>query len=151
MVSRPASYQLRGRQGMSSRNWCRLSQLCPCAGPEYGYKNLAVFFQACNFNCLYCQNWRFKTETFHPRRESVTILVSSVDNKTSCICYFGGDPTPQLPFALKASRLALEMNEGKILRICWETNGSMNESLLDRMLDLALRSGGSIIRPQSLG
>lgn len=24
------------------------------------------------------------------------------------ICYFGGDPTPQLPFAIKASRLALE-------------------------------------------
>ncbi len=26
-------------------------------GPEYGYENLAVFFQACSFDCLFCQNW----------------------------------------------------------------------------------------------
>jgi pyruvate formate lyase activating enzyme len=57
-------------------------------GPECGYKNLAVFFSACNFNCLYCQNWHFKTETFRPRKESVASLVSSVDERTSCICYF---------------------------------------------------------------
>jgi pyruvate formate lyase activating enzyme len=113
-------------------------------GPECGYKNLAVFFQACNFNCLYCQNWHFKTKTLRSEKESVASLVSSVDERTSCICYFGGDPTPQLPFAIKASRLALKMNEGKILRICWETNGSMKYSLLNRMLGLALSSGGCI-------
>jgi len=28
-------------------------------GPEHGYSNLAVFFHACSFNCLYCQNWTF--------------------------------------------------------------------------------------------
>jgi pyruvate formate lyase activating enzyme len=113
-------------------------------GPERGYKNLAVFFQACNFNCLYCQNWHFKTETFRPGKESIASFISSVDERTSCICHFGGDPTPQLPFSLKASRLALKKKEGEILRICWETNGSMNESLLRRMLDLALSSGGCI-------
>jgi len=32
-------------------------------GPEYGYKNLAVFFHACSFNCLYCQNWHYRKET----------------------------------------------------------------------------------------
>jgi len=32
------------------------------AGPETGYRNLAVFFHACSFNCLYCQNWHFKQE-----------------------------------------------------------------------------------------
>ncbi len=26
-------------------------------GPEVGFYNLAVFFEACNLNCLYCQNW----------------------------------------------------------------------------------------------
>lgn len=26
-----------------------------CPGPEHGYKNLAVFFHACSFNCLFCQ------------------------------------------------------------------------------------------------
>jgi len=26
-----------------------------CNGPEYGYRNLAVFFYGCSFNCLFCQ------------------------------------------------------------------------------------------------
>lgn len=113
-------------------------------GPEYGYKNLAVFFHACSFNCLYCQNWHFRKDTLKPRTTPVYDLVSDVDEKTSCICYFGGDPTPQLPFALKASRLALEENKGRILRICWETNGSMHKGLLDKMIELSLNSGGCI-------
>ncbi len=114
------------------------------SGPEYGYKNLAVFFHACSFNCLFCQNWHFRNETLKLRTDSVNKLVSDVDEKTSCICYFGGDPTPQLPFALKASRLALDRKKNKILRICWETNGSMNKSLLDKMIKLSLDSGGCI-------
>ncbi|MFZ6017807.1 MAG: radical SAM protein [Nitrospirota bacterium] len=115
-----------------------------CAGPEFGYKNLAVFFHACSFNCLFCQNWHFRQETLKPYTTSVYNLVSDVDKRTSCICYFGGDPTPQLPFALKASRLALEENKGRILRICWETNGSMHKGLLNKMIELSLNSGGCI-------
>jgi pyruvate formate lyase activating enzyme len=113
-------------------------------GPEYGYNNLAVFFHACSFNCLYCQNWHFRKDTLKPITTSVHKLVSDIDKKTSCICYFGGDPTPQLPFALKASRLALEKNKDRILRICWETNGSMHKGLLDKMIELSLNSGGCI-------
>jgi len=114
------------------------------SGPEMGYKNLAVFFYACSLDCLYCQNWHFRGETLKPRTTSIHKLISDVDEKTSCICYFGGDPTPQLPFALKASRLALEKDRGRILRICWETNGSMNRSFLDEMIDLSLNSGGCV-------
>jgi pyruvate formate lyase activating enzyme len=114
------------------------------SGPEYGYNNLAVFFHACSFNCLYCQNWHFRKDTLKPVTTSVHKLVSDIDKKTSCICYFGGDPTPQLPFALKASRLGLDNNKGKILRICWETNGSMHKGLLDKMIELSLNSGGCI-------
>jgi pyruvate formate lyase activating enzyme len=113
-------------------------------GPERGYKNLAVFFHACSFNCLYCQNWHFRRETLKPEKTSVEAFVSSVDEKTSCICYFGGDPTPQLPFAINASRRAREGNKGRILRICWETNGSMNTVFLDKMIELSLHSGGCI-------
>jgi pyruvate formate lyase activating enzyme len=113
-------------------------------GPEYGYKNLAVFFHACSFNCLYCQNWRFRQETLKPYTTHVQDLVSDADEKTSCICYFGGDPTPQLPFAIKASKLAIEENKDKILRICWETNGSMHKGLLNEMIKLSLVSGGCI-------
>jgi len=114
------------------------------SGPEHGYKNLAVFFHACSFNCLFCQNWHFREETLSPHTVPVDRLVSDVDERTSCICYFGGDPGPQLPFALQASRLALEANEGRILRICWETNGSMHPALLEEMVELSLESGGCI-------
>ncbi len=115
-----------------------------CPGPERGYKNLAVFFHACTFNCLYCQNWHFRDETLKPRTTPVSRLVSDVDERTSCVCYFGGDPAAQLPFSLAASRKALAEKKGKILRICWETNGSMHPGLLDEMIDLALGSGGCI-------
>ncbi|MFC1944709.1 hypothetical protein ACFLX5_04395 [Chloroflexota bacterium] len=27
---------------------------------EIGYKNLAVFYQACSFDCLFCQNWHYR-------------------------------------------------------------------------------------------
>lgn len=115
-----------------------------CAGPEKGYKNLAVFFHACTLNCLFCQNWHFRQETLKPATRSVEDLLADVDELTSCICWFGGDPTPQLPFALKASRLARERNRGRILRICWETNGTMHPGLLDQAIDLSLHSGGCI-------
>ncbi len=115
-----------------------------CRGPERGYRNLAVYFHACNFNCLYCQNWEFRYDTTHPFKTSKTELISAIDDKTSCVCWFGGDPTPQLPFSLAAASEALKRQEGKILRLCWETNGSMDSALLDRMLALAIESCGVI-------
>ncbi len=114
------------------------------SGPEYGYKNLAVFFHACSFNCLFCQNWHFKRETLKSITTTVEELVLDVDEKTSCICYFGGDPAPQTPFTLKASGQAIERKKGEILRICWETNGSVHPGLLDQMTELALKTGGCI-------
>lgn len=123
---------------------CGYPEYAYADGPEYGYKNLAVFFQACSLNCLFCQNWHFKKELKTSAVRSVQELVSSVDEKTSCICYFGGDPTPQLPLALKASRLACEQKKNRILRICWETNGSMNTALLDEMIEISMSTGGSI-------
>ena len=125
-------------------------------GPEYGYKNLAVFYQACTFNCLFCQNWHFRqgtgsvatpvaTNNGRPHRSvDATELAKAVDGRTSCICYFGGDPTAQARHSIAASRLALTQNKGRILRICWETNGSMSRALLRQMAQIALSSGGCI-------
>ena len=113
-------------------------------GPEYGYKNLAVFYQACSFDCLFCQNWHFRQVNPRSRGHSAEELARTVDSKTSCICYFGGDPSPQLAHALAASRIAVEKNQGRILRICWETNGSASRALLDQMAALSLKSGGCI-------
>jgi pyruvate formate lyase activating enzyme len=115
-----------------------------CKGAESGYKNLAAFFQACSFNCLFCQNWHFRNETFSSPTKTIEDLVRGVDSQTSCICYFGGDPSPQLPFSIKASRTACDKNKAEILRICWETNGSMNPKWLDEMMELAVGSGGCV-------
>ncbi|NIM98437.1 MAG: radical SAM protein, partial [candidate division Zixibacteria bacterium] len=113
-------------------------------GPEYGYKNLAVFYQACCFNCLFCQNWHFRKDVYSRRKITARQLADCVDEKTSCICYFGGDPAPQVQHAIEASKIALRSNENKILRICWETNGAMNPQFAEKMADLSLKSGGCV-------
>jgi pyruvate formate lyase activating enzyme len=114
------------------------------AGAEYGYENLAVFPHACTFHCLYCQNWQFRHHTFDDRYEPLESPARAVRQKTACICYFGGDPSPQLPYLLNISRQVRESNKGRILRICWETNGAMSERLLKDAADLTLASGGCI-------
>ncbi len=62
----------------------------------------------------------------------------------ACVCYFGGSPEPQLPFALKASREMLERVKGRILRICWEWNGCGNPRLVEQAAELSLRTGGNV-------
>jgi len=114
------------------------------ARPERGHQNLAVFFHACSLNCLFCQNWQFRLESRKPADIPAGTLAGAADARTSCICFFGGDPAPQLPFSLHAARLAREGRRGGILRICWETNGTMHPALLDEMVDLALESGGCV-------
>ena len=113
-------------------------------GPEQGYMNLAVFYQACTFDCLFCQNWHYKKHSITNKTHTAAELAESVTPSTSCICFFGGDPTPQLPHALAASKLARRQNSQRILRICWETNGSMNPELLNEMMSLSLESGGCV-------
>ncbi|MCX8126274.1 MAG: radical SAM protein, partial [Dehalococcoidia bacterium] len=113
-------------------------------GPEYGYKNLAVFYCACSFDCLFCQNWQHRRLAILEPDVSAAELASAVDEDTTCICYFGGDPAPQLPHAIRTSRLALEKRRPGVLRICWETNGSMHPALLQQAVELSLSSGGCI-------
>ncbi len=71
-------------------------------------------------------------------------LAEKVDEKTSCICYFGGDPGPQITHAIKTSRIALEKNEDRILRICWESNGNLTKGPLKKIAELSIESGGCI-------
>jgi pyruvate formate lyase activating enzyme len=114
-------------------------------GPEAGFLNLAVFFEACNFNCLFCQNWMHKEAHLKRKRwTSVNDLVRAANAQTSCICFFGGDPVPQLPYALQVSEQARKARSGEILRICWETNGSMQPDLLQSMARLSLETGGCV-------
>ena len=113
-------------------------------GAEHGYMNLAVFYRACTFDCLFCQNWHYRQRSTVSRTHTAAELAESVTPRTSCICFFGGDPTCQLPHALAASKLARKQNQQRILRICWETNGSMKPALLQEMMTLSLKSGGCI-------
>ncbi|OEU64709.1 MAG: pyruvate formate lyase-activating protein [Desulfobacterales bacterium PC51MH44] len=123
---------------------CGYPKYAVSSGPEHGYRNLAVFYHACAFNCLYCQNYHFKTQTFSNKKIPAKKLAQAVDKRTSCICYFGGDPTPQILHAIKTSKIAIKDSNGRILRICWETNGAMQEPFLTMMADLSLKSGGCI-------
>ena len=49
-----------------------------------------------------------------------------------------------VPNSIEASKKALERAGGRILRICWEKNGSMATALLEEMISLSLNSGGCI-------
>lgn len=113
-------------------------------GPEYGYKNLAVFYHGCTFNCLFCQNWHFREELREKKPHSSLELSQAVDERTSCVCYFGGDPSPQVLHSVHTARLATAHKDKKILRFCWETNGTMNSRFLEEILDIALESGGCV-------
>lgn len=78
---------------------------------EQGYYNLAVFFHACNLNCLYCQNWRFRELTFSSKWVSIDSMLSILNEKIACVCFFGGDPSPQAHFAIKFSQKALKIKK----------------------------------------
>ncbi|MFX0170664.1 MAG: 4Fe-4S cluster-binding domain-containing protein [Candidatus Hodarchaeota archaeon] len=113
-------------------------------GAEYGYFNLACFFYSCNFSCLGCQNDQHKS-LMSAEKYSLEKFVNRIETnpKVSCICWFGGSPEPQLPWALRASRRAISSVPNKILRICWEWNGAGNPKLVQNAVDLSLKTGGN--------
>ncbi|TET34568.1 MAG: radical SAM protein [Planctomycetota bacterium] len=119
---------------------CVASWVCP-GSDAGGEKNLAVFYTACSFDCLYCQNWHFREIQHKGFPVSAQELADAVDDRTHCICYFGGDPSVQMPHALAASRIALGK---KPVRICFETNGNMRPRFLELAVRLAFDSGGII-------
>ena len=113
-------------------------------GPEQGFANLAVFYEACSFDCLFCQNWHFKSHRRSGPRRSAAKLAGAVTPQTRCICFFGGDPSCQIDHALAAVELARSQKYGRFLRICWETNGAVSRAALVKMGEVSLESGGCI-------
>ncbi|MDI6884845.1 MAG: radical SAM protein [archaeon] len=120
---------------------CCAAWFCP-GSAHYAKVNIAVFFYSCNFDCIFCQNASHK-EFRMIKPVSVTEFVSRVKQRGNayCVCYFGGSPEPQLPFALRASEAILA---DKNLRICWEWNGCGNRSLVRRAAELSFKSGGIV-------
>ena len=121
---------------------CVADFVCP-GSKMLGKKNLSVFYRSCNFNCMFCQNWHYKNRASNYENEtdfvSAEELAGKVDSRTFCVCFFGGDPAVQMEHALETANKL----KGKV-KICWETNGSMNESLVHKMAEISLRSGGCI-------
>jgi pyruvate formate lyase activating enzyme len=113
-----------------------------CEGSRHpGFHNLAVFYASCTANCLFCQNWHFRQES--PAKSqtlSAGELAAAANSRTFCVCYFGGDPSSQMPHALAASRHLAQRG----VRICWETNGMMQPRLLDAAVQYCLDTGGCI-------
>lgn len=113
-------------------------------GPELGYYNLAVFYGACNLDCLFCQNWFFRKLTLskRPLISFEKLIEAALSYPVTCICFFGGDPSPQVANALLVSREL--MRRASLMRVCWETNGHLNGRTFKAMLDISMRSGGSV-------
>lgn len=143
---------------------CVASEVCPAttgAGyphfsvspkGESGYYNLAVFLYGCNLDCLFCQNIQHKL-IFRSRRDPVgyrlegrAFISQALRGDVTCVCFFGGDPTPQSPEAIALSRRILEHSNRrkKVKRICWETNGLANEGIIRAMGELSAESGGIV-------
>lgn len=139
---------------------CVANEVCPGATgagyPKYalsprgeiGYYNIAVFYASCNMNCLYCQNWEHH-EFLAKGWPTMTVeeLASSVNERTTCVCFFGGDPGPNAPHALLAARSMVERARRlglRAFRVCWETNGLWNPALLKVATELSLETGGIV-------
>ncbi len=112
-----------------------------CAGSnDFGFNNLAVFYEGCTFNCLFCQNWHYRQRK---NRSTTQDLVMAADSLTGCVCFFGGDPTP---FAFHSIAVAEELmaRRERGVRLCWETNGSVSPRIMKQWIKYALISNGCI-------
>jgi pyruvate formate lyase activating enzyme len=120
---------------------CCAAWLCP-GSQERGY-NLAVFFYGCNFDCLFCQNASHKRIESAPRISVEEMVQAALAPEVRCVCFFGGSPEPQLPFALEVSERVVE-GSGNDKHICFEWNGCGNPELVRKAAELTIKSGGII-------
>jgi pyruvate formate lyase activating enzyme len=116
---------------------------------EFGTYSYAAFLYGCTFNCLFCQNASHKNFGRRFLFEAETLANQIVKNeKITCICYFGGTPEAQLPFTIHLSNLILEkikrVNNERKFRVCWEWNGTGNQKLIAKCMEIAIQTGGNI-------
>jgi pyruvate formate lyase activating enzyme len=128
---------------------CVAAWVCPeCVSSEkrpiQRKRNLAVFYQSCAFDCLFCQNWHFRDGVESPSVASAREVAEACDERSACICFFGGGPLTQLDHALAVAREALAARPTNPPRICWETNGSACRSALRKVVEISMKTGGII-------
>ncbi|MHA1291960.1 MAG: radical SAM protein [Promethearchaeota archaeon] len=118
-------------------------------GPEYGTYSYAAFLYGCTFDCLFCQNASHKHISKNKLIDAEKISELIVNNrKITCLCYFGGTPEAQLPFSINLANIIIEkikkQDPNRIMRICWELNGSGDRNLVEKCMEIALKTGGNI-------
>ncbi|MDQ7848891.1 MAG: radical SAM protein [Armatimonadota bacterium] len=138
---------------------CVAMWACGGRGRRDGH-NLAVFYGSCTLNCLFCQNWHYRellptaaesagtrggepaevAPALRQRAISAVELAAAANAQTFCVCYFGGDPASQMPHALASAALLAARG----VAVCWESAGTSSPGLLDRAVELSLRSGGTV-------
>jgi len=126
---------------------CVADWVCPVASKneiERGrkrLKNLAVFYGSCSSDCLFCQNLSYQDlmKLGTPLRTPEE-LANVADDKTACICYFGGDPACNPRHSVETSRILIQKN----VRVCYETNGNISGKWLGEIADAVWKSKGTI-------
>lgn len=119
---------------------CVSAWVCSATKMDRGKVNLAVFYEGCSFDCAFCQNWHFREEWKYTEEMDVEGLLSAVHRRVSCICFFGGDPSPSIVHSILVGRRAVESG----VKVCWETNGAFNPSFANAIAELLLEGGGCI-------
>jgi pyruvate formate lyase activating enzyme len=120
---------------------CCAAWFCP-GSDEAGY-NLAVFLYGCNFNCLFCQNASHKMIRTAPLLTDNELVSRARAASVRCICFFGGSPEPQFPFAIQVARRILR-ECGSSKHICWEWNGGGNSRLVGIAARQSVETGGTV-------
>ena len=111
-------------------------------GRRTGLKNLAVFYGSCNSDCLFCQNASY--QRMMARDEplmSAEELAAVADDRTACVCYFGGDPSCNPEHSLQVSNL---LHDEWGMKVCYETNGNISSKWLGRITEVVSRSKGTL-------
>ena len=126
---------------------CVADWVCSLTQPENRscapyLKNLAVFYGSCSSDCLFCQNISYR-EMMAKGRPLMTPagLASVADDRTACICYFGGDPSCNAAHSIETAKL---LRQEQDLKICYETNGLISSKWLQQIADVVWESRGPI-------
>ncbi len=136
---------------------CVATPVCPAAtcrgypeftdtcGPEIGRYNLAIFYGSCNLDCFFCQNAEHKRMAAmgRPLMSLDSLLREALRDDVTCICAFGGDPSPWTPQLFSLYRKVRDKAPG-IKRMCWETNGLQDPRVFLKMAEASLESGGIV-------
>jgi pyruvate formate lyase activating enzyme len=126
---------------------CVADWVCPITkgDPTFTYarrlNNLAVFYGSCNSDCLFCQNNSFREMMARGGPLMTPKELAAVANdRTACVCYFGGDPACNPGHSLETSKL---LNKDRQVRVCYETNGNMSRKWLTKIADTVISTGGT--------